>query len=170
MSIACTTPRVRPPKTSSACMREQRELPVDYRIVPALEIDAYHELCAYTLTHSDPAFIHQHVVDAFAAQNADENTKPIALTFALAGLYLHVEKGRSGREVQLAHARLAQRKRQWPTMSLPRERGEVTAAHVMRAAPGAERDTAIDAWCVSVWSAFHANEAAVVALLDEYGI
>ena len=38
---------------------------------------AYEELCYYTLAHGDPAFIHQHVVDAFAAQTADENIKPI---------------------------------------------------------------------------------------------
>ena len=49
---------------------------------------AYHELCYYTLTLGDPAFIHQHVVDAFAAQQADEQTKPIKVTFALVGLYL----------------------------------------------------------------------------------
>ena len=50
--------------------------------------ELYHELSAYTLSHPDPSFIHQYVVDAFAAQTADENTKPIALTFALVGLYL----------------------------------------------------------------------------------
>jgi hypothetical protein len=30
-------------------------------------LDVYDELSAYTLRHSDPAFIHQHVVDALAA-------------------------------------------------------------------------------------------------------
>jgi hypothetical protein len=58
--------------------------------VPA-DLDAYHELCGYTLTHGDAAFIHQHVVDAFAAQHADAHSKPIGITFALAGLYLHLE-------------------------------------------------------------------------------
>jgi Family of unknown function (DUF5946) len=123
----------------------------------------------HPFTHTDPTFVHQYVVDAFAAQNADERTKPVTLTFALVGLYLHVEKGLSGRHVQLAHMRLARRKRQWPTMVLPRDRGDITPADVMRAAPGAERDTAIDAWCVSVWNAFRANEPVVVALLAEYG-
>ena len=41
---------------------------------------AFDELCAYTLQRGDAAFIHQHVVDAFAAQQADENTKPIKIT------------------------------------------------------------------------------------------
>lgn len=53
--------------------------------------DAYDELCAYTLTRGDPGFIHQHVVDAFTAQHADETTEPITLTFALVGLYPRVE-------------------------------------------------------------------------------
>ncbi len=95
--------------------------------------EAYNELCAYTLAHGDPAFIHQHVVDAFAAQQADENTKPITLTFALIGLYLHVQKGRSGRRVQLVHMQLAQRKRRWPVWSFPRERGTLTVGDVIDA-------------------------------------
>jgi hypothetical protein len=55
-------------------------------------------------------------------------------------------------------------------MVLPGDRGDLTEADVMRAAPGAERDNAIDAWCGSVWNAFRANEPAVVALLAEYGM
>src|SRR5262245_20494405 len=108
------------------------------------ELEAYHGLSAYTLTHGGLAFIHQHVVDAFAAQHADDATKAITLTFALVGLYLHVERAWSGRQVQLAHMKLAQRKRRWPAWSLPRERGTVTAADVMLASPGSERDEAID--------------------------
>jgi hypothetical protein len=60
------------------------------------ELRQYHELRAYSLAHRDPNFLHQHVVDAFAAQCANERTKPITLTFALVGLYLHVEKKQTG--------------------------------------------------------------------------
>jgi len=130
----------------------------------------YHELCGYTLTHYDPAFIHQHVVDAFAAQSANERTKPIALTFALVGLYLHIEKGFSGKRVQQAHQSLARVKREWPTFPLPVDRGTVTAADVMAAAPGPERDKMIDTWCVSVWNAYHSSHEAVACLLHERGI
>lgn len=48
--------------------------------------DLYNELSCYTIAHGDAAFIHQHIVDAFIAQTADESTKPISLTFALVGL------------------------------------------------------------------------------------
>jgi hypothetical protein len=132
--------------------------------------DAYHELCDYTLTHADVRFIHQHVVDAFAVQRADEYTKPIALTFGLVGLYLKVERQFSGRQVQHAHMTMAQRKRTWPSFTLPRERGAITAETVLSAPPGPARDAAIDAWCASVWDAFRANHGAVAALVSEYGI
>ena len=75
------------------------------------EAEAYDELRAYTLAHGASSFIHQHVVDAFAAQHANASTKPITLTFALVGLYLHVEKGYSGRQVRLTHMKLARSKR-----------------------------------------------------------
>jgi hypothetical protein len=134
------------------------------------EQDAYHELSAYTLGHGGPSFIHQHVVDAFAAQRADERTKPIGLTFALVGLYLHLEKGFSGRHVQRVHMQMGSHKRQWPQVVLPAQRGSVTAVEVMAAPEGAERDKAIDDWCRSVWEAFAPNRGAVIDLLRHYGI
>src|SRR6266480_1424634 len=100
------------------------------------EQDAYHELAAYTLTHGDLTFIHQHVVDAWMAQHADEGTKPIGLTFALVGLYLHLEQGFSGRQVQRAHMQMGRQKRPWPRFALPAQRGAVTAIDVMAAPEG----------------------------------
>ena len=132
------------------------------------ERDAYNELCAYTLTHGDPSFIHQHVVDAFAAQQATPDSKPIGVTFALAGLYLHVEKGFSGRAVQRAHMQMARQKREWPRFALPESRGDITAADVIAKAAGPERDRAIHDWCVTVWQAFAANRQMVIELLVEY--
>ncbi len=134
------------------------------------EEDAYNELCAYTLEHGDPTFIHQHVVDAHMAQHADERTKPIGITFALVGLYLHLEKNFTGREVQLAHMKLAKRKHVWPRFALPVNRGSMNALDVMAAPPGRERDAAVDAWCASVWLAFHDSREAVADLLREHGI
>ncbi len=126
---------------------------------------AYDELCAYTLSHGDPAFLHQHVVDAWAAQNATPAGKPIAITMALTGLYLHVERGFSGREVQLAHMRLARRKQAWPAWQFPDQRGALTALDVIASPPGPERDRAIHAWAAAVWQPFAINRAAVAELL-----
>ena len=131
------------------------------------EQDKFHELCFYTLAHRDPAFIHQHVVDAFAAQQADRDTKPIKVAFALFGLCLHLEKGFSGKEVQRAHMQLAKRRKHWPTFPLAETRGAVTVADVLAAAPGPERDDAIELWCASVWEAWSASHGQVRELLQQ---
>lgn len=136
---------------------------------PVAEREAYDELCAYTLTHGNVAFIHQHVVDAWAAQHATPDGKPIGITFALAGLYLHVERQLTGRQVQLAHMRMARQKRSWPAFVLPEQRGAITALDVMRAPEGEERDKAIHAWAESVWQAYSMNRPTLVSLLEEYG-
>jgi len=114
----------------------------------------FDELSYYTLTHPSPAFLHQLAVDAHTAQTADESSKTIAIFFALMGLYLVVERGWTGRQVQLAHMRLAPRKSQLPRPLLPADRGTMTVTDVLAAAPGEVRDRAIHAWCESVWQAF----------------
>lgn len=136
------------------------------------EQDAYNELCAYTLDHArrDPSFIHQHVVDAYAAQHADAGTKRISLAFALVGLYLHVEQQLTGAQVQKVHVQLARKKRQWPRLDLPEGRGTITAREVVAAPPGPERDQAIDAWCAAVWTAFAGSRPDVIELLRQHGI
>jgi len=134
------------------------------------EQDAYDKLRCYTLLHRAPSFIHQHVVDAFTAQHANDQTKPIGLTFALVGLYLLVERRFSGKQIQRVHARLASNKRPWPVFMLPLDRGLMTVVDVTATPEGVERDAAIYAWCSSVWGAFHENRRAVVELLGQFGI
>lgn len=136
------------------------------------QTEQFSELSFYTLSHPDKDyFIHQHVVDAFHAQTADHNTKPIQLTFALVGLYLFLEKGYSGKQVQEAHAKMASDKISWPQHPLPIERGVVTAGDVLNAAAGAERDEMIRQWCASVWQTYpewHVSIEQLVKLkLDE---
>lgn len=129
---------------------------------------AYDEVYAYTMGR--PEFILQHVVDAHAVQTASDASKPIGVVFGLIGLYLHVEKQLPGRQVQKVHMQLGRRKREWPRVYLPRDRGSMTAADVLAAPAGPERDVAIDDWCRCVWSAFSANREMIIALLGEYQI
>jgi hypothetical protein len=129
---------------------------------------AYDEVYVYTMGRA--GFILQHVVDAFAVQTATAETKPIAIVFGLAGLYLHLEKGFSGRQVQEMHMRMGRYRREWPRLPLPEDRGSMTVEDVLAASPGAGRDRAIDDWCCSVWTAFAANRPAVIELLREFGI
>lgn len=131
---------------------------------------AYEELSYYTLGHGEGSFIHQHVVDAFAAQSASEQDKPVRLTFALVGLFLYIEKQFSGRQVQLVHMQLARRQQPWPVFSLPKSRGALTPREVLAAPPGPERDGLIHQWCTSVWEAYREHRPAIVSLLREQKI
>lgn len=129
---------------------------------------AYDELYVYTMGR--PGFLLQHVVDAFGVQTADKNTKPIRVIFGLVGLYLHVEKQFSGRQVQEVHRKLGENKRVWPTIVFPEDRASLTAVEVLAAPEGEERDKAIEEWCQAVWSTFRTNRRTIIALLQEYGI
>jgi hypothetical protein len=129
---------------------------------------AYDEVYVYTMDR--PGFVLQHVVDAFAVQTANNESKPIVVVFGLVGLYLHVEKQFSGRQVQKVHMELGRRKREWPRVLMPEDRGSMTVADVLAASAGPERDMAIDNWCRSVWTAFGANRQSIIDLLREYQI
>lgn len=126
--------------------------------------DLYHELMYYTLAHQDPSFIHQHVVDAYAAQHADETSKPIGIVFALMGLYLHVERNFTGRQVQRVHMQLAKRPKQWFRPQFPQQRGAIAITDVLAAAPGQARDAMIHNWCKSVWEAWRCSRDQIVDL------
>jgi hypothetical protein len=127
----------------------------------ATDQELFDELSFYTLAHPDPAFIHQNAVDAFAAQHADQTSKPIVVVFALIGLYLSLEKNWTGKQVQRAHMQLARWRRQWVAPQFPKERGAIGVEDVLAAAPGAPRDAMIRNWCVSVWDAWKGNCAAI---------
>jgi hypothetical protein len=126
---------------------------------------AYDEVYVYAMSRG---FVLQHVVDAFAVQTANDASRSISVVFGLVGLYLHVEKQFSGRQVQKTHMELGRRKREWPTVYLPQARGGITVADVLATPGGPERDIAIDDWCRSVWTAFGGNRQTIIALLGEY--
>jgi hypothetical protein len=130
--------------------------------------EKFYELSYYTLAHPDPAFIHQHIVDAFTAQTANENSKPIGVAFALIGLHLYLEKNYTGKQVQLAHMALARHKRDWPKFELPQSRGEITVADVLSEPAGPKRDAKIHEWCASVWEAYSGSREKALNLLSRY--
>ncbi len=129
------------------------------------EQEQYNELSYYTISHPSPSFIHQHIVDAYAAQYADENTRPITLAFALIGLYLFIERNYSGKEVQKAHMQLAKKRKQCPVFDQPKQRGTVTVSDVLAAPPGIERDEAIRKWCASAWEAYRESHKKIIDLV-----
>ncbi|HEY8894696.1 MAG TPA: DUF5946 family protein [Niastella sp.] len=129
--------------------------------------ESYNALSYYTLTHPGSSFIHQHIVDAYTAQTADASTKPIGLVFALAGLYLYIEKNFTGKQVQQAHLQMAKNKRPWPAISLPAKRGDITVLDVMAAAPGPERDARIQDWAACVWKAYDNDREVIIGIVEE---
>ncbi len=130
--------------------------------------EKFYELSYYTLAHPDPAFIHQHIVDAFIAQTADQDTKLIGIAFSLIGLCLYLEKNYTGKQVQLAHMALGRRKREWPRFDLPESRGDITVTDVLSEPDGPKRDAKIREWCASVWQAYSESHQKVRGLLSTY--
>jgi len=130
----------------------------------ATDQELFDELSFYTLAHPDPAFIHQLSVDAYTAQHADATTKPIAVVFALMGLYLHLEKNFTGKQVQRAHMKMARQRKEWPRLALPENKAAITVAEVLAAAPGPLRDARIEEWCASVWEAWQASREVIVQI------
>jgi len=129
--------------------------------------EQYEELSFYTLSLQDEDFIHQHVVDAYSAQTAKADTKPITVFFSLAGLYLFVEKNYTGRQVQTAHLQMAKKPKEYPKIIFPESRGSVTVKNVLDAPPGSERDKVIRQWCVSIWKAFSDQHEAIISLTEK---
>jgi len=127
--------------------------------------DLCNELAYYTLSHGDPSFIHQHAVDAYAAQHADENSKPIKPVFALVGLCLYLEKNFTGRQVQQMHMRMGRYRKQWPRLTPPAHRGDITITQVMAEPPGKARDEMIRTWCASVWQSWKESRQQILDLL-----
>ena len=131
---------------------------------------AYVELSAYTLGRGDPEFMHQHVVDAYAVQTSTTSDKPIRAEQGLIGLYLHVEHGLTGRQVQRVHQILANQRPAWPAFTLPPNRGSMTVRDVVAQPPGGRRDAAIEAWIASTWKACRDLREPVEAFLSSHGI
>lgn len=127
---------------------------------------AYDEVYAYAIGR--PGFLLQHVVDAYAAQTADAETKAITLFFALAGLHLHVDRGFSGRSVQRVHMLMGRDRRDWPRIQPPAYRGSITAADVYLHAEDLDRDQMIESWCRSVWLAYASSHAVVAGETEQY--
>lgn len=126
----------------------------------------YDELTAYTLSLRDETFPHQFAVDAYAAQHAGNNVKPIALTFALVGLYLACERDYPGIKVQKAHMLLARTAKLWPQWKLPEARASLTVLDVLKA-PEQERIGMLREWGKAVWRVWGSEQAKVAAFVQE---
>jgi hypothetical protein len=126
------------------------------------------ELTYYTLANGDLAFIHQHVVDAYGAQHLRQSTSTVGAAFALAGLYLAIERHFTGRQVQKMHILMARASKQWPRFVPPSHVGPLTVGDVLAVEAGLPRDEAIMKWCAGVWTAWSAEHDRVREMVDRF--
>jgi hypothetical protein len=97
-------------------------------------------------------------VDAWQLQHAVLSKSNIGIAFSLIGLYLAIEKGRTGRQAQLAHMELAGQKKLWGDFEIPPIRAALTVADVLRADSGPARDARLMEWAAAVWASWsHAH-------------
>ena len=137
---------------------------------PSTAFTIYDHLYLYAGGRGRERFVLQNVVDAHHAQIATAQTKPIAIIMALVGLYLHVERGFTGLQVQQVHMQLGRKKHRWPSIVLPQSRGSITEVDVMKVPEGEERDEAISEWCRSVWDAYKENRSTIIDLLQDHRV
>jgi hypothetical protein len=114
----------------------------------------YSDLLCYTVARQDAGFIHQYTVDAYAAQHSGGATRNISIAFGLIGLYLALEKGYTGRQVQRAHMRIARIQRKWPRLEPPVKPAGITVMDVLGAGTDAEKDAMIRQWMKAVWESW----------------
>lgn len=129
----------------------------------------YYELSYYTLSLQDNYFIHQLVVDTYAAQHVGSQVKPITITFALVGLYLVCEEQYTGRQVQRVHMMLANanQAKRWPQFSPSEEQAALTVQDVV-SSPDDKKQQMIKKWCQSVWEIWKPDREKVIAVIHTY--
>ncbi len=127
----------------------------------------YDQLADYTLSLRDEYFIHQLIVDTFAAQTFDKNTIPVKITFALVGLYLVNEKGFTGKQVQNVHIALSRKSKKWLTFPKPKEETTINIEDVLRV-PDSQKQEMIKKWSQSVWEIWKGEKEIIAALLKQY--
>jgi hypothetical protein len=129
--------------------------------------ELYGELTVSNISEADINFSAQHCVDAYAAQHVSKRMKPITIAFSLIGLYLAIEKGYTGRQVQLAHMELGRKKFPWPEFKPPNEPGSINISNVLQAKPGEERKVMIKQWAASVWHSWEKEHDWTKNIVDQ---
>ena len=72
----------------------------------------------------------------------------------LIGMYLALEKGHTGRQVQRAHTRIAKARKDWPRLEPPVHPADLTVREILQTKTGAERESMIHRWMVAVWESW----------------
>jgi hypothetical protein len=114
----------------------------------------FSDLSCYTVSKQGAEFIHQYAVDAYEAQHAGGKSRNITVVFGLIGLYLALERGFTGRQVQLAHMQIARVRKDWPRLDPPGRPAAITILDVLKVPDGPEKDAMIRQWMAVVWESW----------------
>jgi hypothetical protein len=132
----------------------------------------FSDLSCYSVSKEDAEFLHQHAVDAYAAQHAGGKTRNITVCFGLIGLYLALEKGYTGKQVQRAHMQIAKVRKDWPRLEPPSRPASINVMDILQAPDGGERDAMIREWMAAVWESWAGRRQLVrenaVGLLERH--
>ncbi|MCW3121387.1 MAG: hypothetical protein JWQ38_879 [Flavipsychrobacter sp.] len=129
--------------------------------------ELYHQLSYYTLAKGDTDFIHEVIVDTYGAQHGGTGTSDMTIFFAIAGLYLHLERGKTGKQARQAHVDMAQHKcYKWPSLVPPAQKEWLTIADVI-AADDSRKDALIEQWAASTWLAWQKDIKLVSAVCSD---
>ena len=130
--------------------------------------DLFCKLSAKTMSLHDTEFIHQTAIDSYQAQHAGGINKNISVAFGLIGLYLALERGYSGREVQKAHMVLANRFKDWPKFEPPTREWQMTVQDILQAKSDSEYREKIRLWAKSVWEKWQSDRDRIIELVEKY--
>ena len=75
----------------------------------------------------------------------------ITVAFGLIGLYLALERGFTGKQVQQAHMRIARIRKDWPRIEPPARPAGITVLDVLQVPDGPKKDAIIRQWMEAVW-------------------
>jgi hypothetical protein len=114
----------------------------------------FSDLSCYTVSKQDAAFIHQHAVDAYEAQHSGGKTRNITVAFGLIGLFLALERGFTGKQVQIAHMQIARVRKDWPRLDPPGHPAPITVLDVLLEKTDDGRDRMIREWMAAVWDSW----------------
>lgn len=90
---------------------------------------------------------------------------------SLIGLYLAVERGFTGRQVQNAHMKLAKKAgkgAEWPRLEPPERTWKITVSDVMNAEAENSRKEMIKKWAETVWKSWGHQHDRIRTLCEEW--
>jgi len=131
------------------------------------------EITGFELEHlSQLGRFHQLSVDTYCAQHADAAGSRIRVAYSLVGLFLALERGRTGLEVRQLHQRMGKPQADWPRFPRPADLGALTVLDVAVAGARARsvegHARAVARWARSVWAVWSGKHELVAALAARF--